>query len=321
MSARPSNPDPLFPSPDSRLPLLLGLLVALVLHAGLLPMLVSGMGTGMSKSADRMVDVDEPPLPQPDEPVLGRETPAVSTLSWISHEDYRELVAPKAQTEQPALQDVVDPVAEAPPIRDATVPMPAPQSEQTPAATAAPQEPTPPVEPQPATAAAPDIPLPEPVPDGELARLDPAEPAEVVEPTPPTEQPQQPRPAAAPSPESRPTSAARDEQTVDPTSLTDSDLEVTTGNVMVGQGIEITTARPDITVITALFAASIRNTRVEIKFNAEGQVDQARLLNSTGNESVDGAVLASLYKWKAKGERLELADPHIIVTIDYRFTR
>lgn len=321
MPARTPNPEPQTPPSDPRWPLVLGLAVALVLHLALLPVLVSGVGTGVGKTADRVADVDDPPLPPADEPMLGRDTPAVSTLSWISHEDYRELVAPRAQTEQPALQDVVDPVAEAPPIRDATVPMPAPQPEQPPAAAAAPQEPTPPAEPQPTAVAMPDIPLPEPVPDGELARLDPNESTDAAEPTPPTEQPQQPRPAAAPSPESRPTSAARDEQTVDPTSLTDSDLEATTGNVMVGEGIEITTARPDITIITALFASGIRNTRVELLFNQEGQVDKARLLNSTGNQSVDAAVLASLYKWKAEGERLELADPHIKVTIDYRFTR
>ncbi len=91
--------------------------------------------------------------------------------------------------------------------------------------------------------------------------------------------------------------------------------------MLVGKGIEITTARPDITVITALFASGIRNTRVELKFNGDGLVDQARLLRSTGLESVDAAVLASLYKWKASGETLTSADPYITVTLDYRFSR
>ena len=51
-----------------------------------------------------------------------------------------------------------------------------------------------------------------------------------------------------------------------------------------------------------------------MRFDRTGKVVQATLLASTGHENVDGPIVDSLYRWRARGELLErLKDDQVYV--------
>ncbi len=76
------------------------------------------------------------------------------------------------------------------------------------------------------------------------------------------------------------------------------------GAVVTGQGIEIKTVVPRISVI-ARMSIIPRNPVVKVTFDRTGQVSTARFIRNTGYENWDGPVLASLYQWRASGKRLK----------------
>ena len=123
---------------ESIMPLILGLVVNLILCVVVVPtsakVLLGDVATaGAEFSHDGMVKVDAPEPPHPPEPPipsdpqrvpLGNDDPGVAEVAWISYDDYQALIAPTAETVQPALQQMVDPVPEAPHRVDATPPVP-----------------------------------------------------------------------------------------------------------------------------------------------------------------------------------------------------
>ena len=75
------------------------------------------------------------------------------------------------------------------------------------------------------------------------------------------------------------------------------------GGTLVDEGLEVKTALPEHSVIGQFVLP--RNPLVRVTFSSEGRVLDARFVRSTGTDTWDSPVLASLYRWRATGERLK----------------
>lgn len=326
------------------LPLAIGLLIgAAILVAGVAHFNRSvahdAVGAGR-ETAKASGDTQKTPLSPPDSRV-GRGELSTPTIAWISHSHWRELQAKRSPAHQPALQQEVDPVEDAPAQPDATPPSPErpaqpeassnpPSPRATPPAAAAPTstrteaELSPPTPPQPATAAPPPAGIPReqdegPLPEGSLTNTQPARRT----PLPPRQEqspkvdPQQAQPQQNDSPpetspasgrpaEARPTSAPQAEESVPPTDPEEEPVEVRPGRVLTGPGVEITTARPEISVTARYMALGVtRNPVAILTFDHEGKVTDVALHNRTGLENIDAPLRASLYMWRATGEEVD----------------
>ncbi|MCC6580723.1 MAG: energy transducer TonB [Phycisphaeraceae bacterium] len=345
---------------DPVYPLVLGLCFALVVHLALIPAMSSGVwrhasafeGTTASKSPKpkeppKQTEPDKPQEQpkQPEEPEirLGKaDAPDRLTIAWISHDDYREMMAKKDKTEQPAAQEQVEPVPAAPQIVDATPPamevqdkpqeqleprqpQPEPKPQQPePQPQPEPQrvEPQPPrpavakVEPIPPLPPAPRVTIPEKPEPGATIEISPPPPPPqpAVEPSPPVP----PQPASPPTPPTppvaetpnpkapagRPTESPKTDKESYPSTLTERDLERRPGRVLVGRGIEIKTAVPRFSTI-AQVSSLPKNPFVQLIFDCDGVVTDAQILESTGYPNIDAPILSSLYKWRASGPMLK----------------
>lgn len=271
---------------ENILPLLVGVIVAVGLHALALSAATWDLWRQAAGAAELPAEVEEL-LPQP-RVTLGRAGPRVATVAWIAHDDFRRLMAPPSATEQPAAQQDVEPMDAAAMPVDPTPPSPA-----------APRELPQPPAPSLVEAAEPpqsDMPL-DPPPTDVPDRV--AAPGQTAPDT--VDAKRYPTPfleAAA-----RPTAAPREPREVSPTRIRPQSDRVTPGGVIVADGIEIHTAQPRFALTTTLTAVP-RNTRVRVVFNAAGEVIEAQLLASTGYLDVDGPILQSLYRWRASGPRL-----------------
>ncbi|MEX0776656.1 MAG: hypothetical protein WD042_13215 [Phycisphaeraceae bacterium] len=152
---------------------------------------------------------------------------------------------------------------------------------------------------------------------------------------PPSPQPSPPQPAArqgddrqadthaagSSNPQPKPTSSPRSDRESPPVSLTpDGPIKVVPGRVITGQGIEIKPAVPRISVI-AQSTIIPQNPSVKLTFDRQGQVIAARFVKGTGYENWDGPILASLYKWKASGKRLEEIDGEFDMDVELIFVK
>ena len=75
------------------------------------------------------------------------------------------------------------------------------------------------------------------------------------------------------------------------------------GRPLSAQGVELQTKRPFIDTLTQI-SARFGNPVVEIKFNSKGRPVSAKILVSSGDRRLDEPILDSLYRWRAKGEKL-----------------
>ena len=100
----------------------------------------------------------------------------------------------------------------------------------------------------------------------------------------------------------RPTVARRAEKESAPFDLNES-LRVVPGRVLVRSGIEIQTVRPRFGVATRVSVIPAHPT-VKVRFDRNGQVTKAWIVKSSGYPSVDLPIIASIYRWKAKGKKL-----------------
>lgn len=292
---------------------------------------------------------------QPAELRLGRNELETPTVAWLSVDDYRELKAPRTKTTQPVTQQDVDPVEQAPPRLDATPPapqaQPAPASpSQPPTRPAEAQPPTPPtpeappVDPQPQPTPPPPRAsgLPDTGPDADVphapVRDTPPTASTVTEPTPdrppspdapstpdrPTPSPAEPQPDTTPTPPqppataaSNPTSAPRTEEDLDAAHRAIDSLRIAPGQVRTGPGIEITTARPEIGVPARFLAMGLTHNPVaSLVFNHDGEVINVTWKKPTGIENLDAPLLASLYRWKARGRQINDMDKGDTLTIE-----
>ncbi len=149
---------------ETILPLALGALVAVLGHVLLLPsitrMIVDSPATLGSFAAPEKSEASQPeanaqtPLPEqlpapeeappPPRPEiqLGRDNaPPRQTVAWISYDDFQELIAPRNEVIQPAVQQQTDPVPDAPAEMDPTPPAPQPAASAPPTPAAAPPQP------------------------------------------------------------------------------------------------------------------------------------------------------------------------------------
>ena len=170
--------------------------------------------------------------------------------------------------------------------------------------------------PQPGAPKAPEQPeKPEDAPKKEPAEEQPPKeeaPPETPKPTPPTN----PTPPTPPQPETDPGKSpgegdgdsgengnAADRES-DATSIVDVPPELwRRGRPLAAQGVELQTRRPQIPTLTQI-SARFSSPIVEIQFNSRGRPVRARIVVSSGDRRMDEPILDSLYRWRAKGEKL-----------------
>lgn len=256
--------------------------------------------------------IDPADMDEPDVIELGRDNePPRVTVAWIALDAFEELQARAARTEQPIVQDRADSVPNAPLERepeDAAASVARPPSPPSPVigrGTASPSARTADLSRQPFEGDAPgELPTGQPAPvdrPGDAAIDTPG----VPEPTPSTDPPPPTPPAVVAERDGdKPTSAPRDDREADPTRLIDAGA-VRPGAVLVAPGLEIKTFRPRFSAVARL--AVPRNPTAHITFDTDGTVIDASLSPGTGFENVDAPILASLYRWKAQGERIDNA--------------
>lgn len=94
--------------------------------------------------------------------------------------------------------------------------------------------------------------------------------------------------------------------------MTDKPLQP--GSVITGPGVEIATVAPPLSLITRL-SVPVRQVTVKVKFAPDGSVDEAQIVQSSGDPGVDAPVLASLYQWRASGKRFEALEGPLVLRI------
>lgn len=313
---------------DSKLPLLVAAVMAVLVHLGAIPWLTRVlMGYPLGPARRLPVNPLPPLLPQP-QVTLGRDSRRPSKVAWISYDDFRKLIAPESQTQQPALQQEVEPVPDAP------VPVdPTPPSSQVVAARQGsksarqgreasrsggidqqakkqrsgvagnhPPHPQSPMD------------LSDLILDAQITRYRPVReaPADPSGSLPadgqekgvqvPTQEPFLPIEGEQGGP--NPTAAARSDRESSPVRIRVGADTVVPGGVLVGDGIEIATVRPRFSMVARVSAAPDNPVAKLVFDHRDGRVVEAILVRSSGYPNVDGPVVASLYKWRARGEKL-----------------
>ena len=338
---------------ESARPLMIGAVISIAAHLCVVPgamrWLTESDG-GPHDNPPRQARPRDPRAVPPQPSVkLGADVPEVSTVAWISHDDFRRLIAPRSKTDQPAVQQEIDPVVEAirppteqtnpnpdtpqeiePPVAEAplstlssAVEASAGSAEatvssnlsmqSTPPAPVAPSTPSdgPPTSKQPAAAASPASAPPT------LAKqtLQGQHPSQAPAPTQSTDSLAHPANPLAPPPKpsDAPTSPRSDKDS-DPFQLTQTPLDARLGGVITGRGIEIKPARPRLSIASQLSAIPDAPV-VEIVFAPNGSVIEAKVVKSTGYPDIDGPLEASLYKWKAGGPLLEKLNRPVSISI------
>lgn len=304
---------------DSNLPLWIGLIVALTLHA------LGAVSWAMWDlvSSIRWMRVDptysQPELiPEEEEKLMpGQLTPGISRVNLVTHEDYQKLLADQAKFDQPMTQTKVDPTPDAqrspldptPPAIQSKTAEPLPASQMLVQAPR-PTEPTPQAM-RPLNAETFDGPRD---PDAELTQaveqaIDPeTEPGELSEPdiaaqpTPP--QPErvtiaEPRPASAEPSVSDPTVAPKTDSE-SPAVSRIKGLAIQPGSVHSVQGVKITTVAPRFSLV-ARHTTTPHDPIVRVTFDSNGKAIRADVIRSSGYDNIDSPILNSLYQWTAEG--------------------
>lgn len=230
------------------------------------------------------------------------------TINWIGFEDPTPHEARQAETDQPFLTR---------------------GPAETPAPETALSQPAPPTPPPSLTEIAearpvPALPLPPVSLDDLLAQLEQETPPTVTTtPAPPAAQPST-ADAAAPAPpiEQAPNPAATPgggPKEAAPTSRTKPTV-IRLGRPIAMQGLEIDTVAPQFSALTR-FTSLPTNPSVRVVFNTAGVVVTAEIIHSSGYEHVDRPILDAIYRWTAKGRRLDSlreSDPDQLVELEFR---
>ena len=307
---------------ESRLPLLIGGVVALLLHSLLVPVWGLGLTGGMKDQPDTAPELDQ--VLDPPELQAGQSKENVTNIAWIAYDDYRELLAKHSIVEQPALQKEVDPAPDAPIELDPTPP--APNTPQ--AAASSPQSSSADASDSPAVPVSPTVPVPLPTPDDpsdipfvpEGPMTPDAVAASADAPTQAERDHKQAEqtPADKPSPpesSARPTAAPRDEAEAPPVTIMPGTLRIQPGKVATYLGVEIKTVmvRPS---PAAYFSAIPRNPKARLWFNNQGIVTHVEPIRTTGAKNWDEPVRRALEQWKAKGEKIDNLEGELQMTVE-----
>lgn len=308
---------------ESRLPLLIGAVFAVLLHAALAPVWGWGL-SGVTVPHETVPPEEDKPLPAPQEAQVGRAHASVTNIAWIAYDDFQELLAKHATVEQPALQKQEDPTPDAPIELDPTPPAPNadPALQPEPVGERSVDVVTTPV---PVSPVGP-VPLPSPQPEGQLPYAPqgpmPRESVAVVpdvtsRPQQPTETPAREQPEAPGSPNAlaKPTAAPRDPAEAPPVTIIPGIVKVRPGKVLTADGIEIKTVIPRPSVI-AIYSTVPRNPQATLWINASGKVTRVELTRSTGADNWDDPVRTALEQWTATGERIEQLEGELQLTVE-----
>ncbi len=332
---------------DALLPLGTGLVVAVLINLLLVPAASLVLGTELNMRSGGSPAPETEPEPSKSTPFGQEQSVDRMTTSWVSHDDWRQLMASQSRVDQPTIQAEVDPVEPAPMITDpslagsetaaapsSTPTQPADRVEQATAPAEPADDPQRPDEPVEATADARDLGLEVEVTEaaeGEAVAMgdarDPTQAAESEQPAPDPLEPETPTESAVAAPgdsaaasrqgasTDRPTSAPRvEDRSAAASTIVDAGRH-RPGGVLVGQGIEIKTVAPRFGVISRL--SSVPNSPVAlVEFNRNGRAVKVDFIRSTGYSGYDAPIRASLYRWRAKGSQLEESKENIKVRIE-----
>jgi hypothetical protein len=296
---------------ESKLPLVIGGVFALLLHAAMVPVLGVGL-SGASGRSPAVPPKQDNPLPPARELEAGRAHASVTNMAWIAYDDYRELLAKHAIIEQPALQKQQDPAPSAPIEMDPTPPAPTAAHDAKPAMPGTESGGDTSMSLSASRAAPIALPLPGTegeipyAPHGQKPRDAVAITQDAPDPTDNTESPDksQPDDPGAPTQNAKPTAAPRDEAEAQPVTIYPGLIRVRPGAVLTADGIEIKTVliRPS---MIARYSSIPRNPKATLWFNREGIVTHVDLTRSTGADNWDEPVITAFEQWTATGEQIE----------------
>lgn len=244
-----------------------------------------------------------------DEIRLGKDHATVPSVAWISYDSFKKLQARRSQTEQPALQNKVQPVKNAVPRLDPTPPAPnarpAPMSETMVHLPAAEQ--------QVAGGSSRGLNVPgnevgqAPFASHQVRRATTshARARRGKRQTTQARHARQRTPTqAAVKSAARPTDAAKSNRQSSITSFIDHSHQVVPGQVVTGPGIKILTKVPQFSAV-ALASSIPRNPDANITFNKAGKPIDVKITRSTTFPNVDSAIEQCLYRWRATGKAIK----------------
>ena len=145
--------------------------------------------------------------------------------------------------------------------------------------------------------------------DEETPEKESPEPEKAPEPTEPKPPAPEPKPGPKPGPGSGEDDPGEATTPADRESDATSVIEVprelwNRGRPLAAEGVELQTRRPVLDTLTQL-NARFGNPLVEISFARNGRPTNASILESSGDNRLDEPILDSLYRWRAKGKKLE----------------
>jgi len=226
----------------------------------------------------------------------------------------------------PSAAPVSEAPAETPPARDPSTPREAPREEPREAPRERPTEDRPNDPADAADARGPDPAVPAPPLDSdgageEASKEEPGELGGGIHGPEPADgassEPRQPSPAGS----AGDTTAKRGElsdRESDATSIIEVPMNAwQLGRPLAAQGIVLRPVRPRFTTLNRLDGIA-RNPIGELVIGRDGVPTSARIIRSTGNESVDQAIRTALFRWRASGEQLEKLKPGQTLTIRLR---
>lgn len=283
--------------------------------------------------------------PEPQEPVLGIDESMAKTMNWIGYEEYEEHLARLSENDQAAFDMADSGGGGAPPttpsemVEAPTKTTPTKKSQPAPPSMTAPnpESQTDPLAPKadvvkdaPRTETK-NEPESDPKAKGEdadrsegKAENEAKDPEKSDEETPEKEtpepekapEPSEPKPPAPePKPGPKPGPGSGEGDPGDATTPADRESDATSvievprelwnrGRPLAAEGVELQTRRPVLDTLTQL-NARFGNPLVEISFARNGRPTNARILESSGDTRLDEPILDSLYRWRAKGKKLE----------------
>lgn len=348
-------PRNILPARLSRARLPLAVVGSLLIHtAVILPLFMASLNATTARSLTRAnLHADDLAMPEQDddEVKLGLAESSASTMTWVGFEDYEKHMAALADIEQAAFtvapeqgtpvespgEELIETTAVAEPSRSVEpgppVPPIPPAMAEMPTAPAEPLEPTMNAErPTPAPSTVDSLMtlltlVEQFAPVQELrertettANRPTANPTpSPVEPTPKPTHPEQPNgaaPKAGDLDSDEPTpGVVSDRQSSATSTIEFRDLKA--GRPIAAEGLELKPRRPELTTFQRL-TTNPCNPVVRIEFDAAGTPVRAAILRTSCDDRFDRALLASLYRWRAVGDRLNdlAADQTTAITLE-----
>ena len=303
--------------------LMFAVIASLILHAVVLvpSMVAAAMSEAEYTNLDEIME-EERSTPEEEPERLGLDESDVSTMTWVGYDTYQEHLAQLSDFDQAQFIEASSPVSAStqgeqpgPPTQAGAAQKPTTttpttgggggpidgrgeddggqpstgegplSAEQPGAATTPAEQPSEqPEEPK-------DTAKPEPKPAPETPPGDAPETGGGAPPSPPSDEPKPPAP-----------NASKKESDATSTISVPRDKWLS-GRPLASQGLELIPKRPNLTSLQSL--NGVPNMLVVIKFGSNGKPKDAEILSSSGNIGVDVAVKASLYRWRARGKRLQ----------------